>query len=181
MANHSEAYDYSYFEDISSVGGAAGAYALPQQEPHTEEPRKKVVELPGRRPQGEPEKQKRPKRSILKMALAAAYFTVVFGASIAVVFSQVQLTEITEAINSTKSELSEAQSVEVQLTMQAAQKMSDAEVERYAIEELGMGKLSGSQVVYLHVAQQDRGTVVQETGEGSWLDRVIAAVRGWFA
>ncbi len=92
-----------------------------------------------------------------------------------------QLTELTEKINEAKKDLEEAKSLEVQLTMQAAQKMSDAEVERYATEQLGMGKVTGSQVVYLHVAQQDRGTVVQELGEGSWLDRAIAAVRGWFA
>ena len=180
MANRSEAYDYSYFEDLSSVSAVMDDYAY--QEPQIEEePRENVVELPQRRPQREPEQQKRPKRSLLKMAMAVAYFMVVFGASIAVVFSQVQLTEITETINETKSQLSEAESLEVQLTMQAAQRMSDAEVEQYAIEQLGMGKLSGSQVVYLHVAQQDRGTVVQETGESSWLDQVIAAVRGWFA
>ncbi len=44
-----------------------------------------------------------------------------------------------------------------------------------------MGKLSSSQVVYLHVTQQDKGTVVQETGGGSWFERMWAAVKGWFA
>ena len=105
----------------------------------------------------------------------------VAGISAAAVYSEVQLTEITEQINEVKNQLEEAESLEVQLTMQATQRMSDAEVEQYAVEHLGMGKMSGSQVVYLHVAQQDRGTVLQEAGESSWLDKIFATVRGWFA
>ena len=115
------------------------------------------------------------------MAAAALCFGLIFLTALSAVHSEVQLTELAEEINMASKSLEEAKSREIQLSMQAAQKMSDAEVERYATEQLGMGKVTGSQVVYLHVAQQDRGTVVQELGEGSWLDRAIAAVRGWFA
>jgi len=59
--------------------------------------------------------------------------------------------------------------------------MTDAQVEDYATQQLGMGKLLGSQVVYLHVAQQDKGTVVQEIDSGSWLDQFFAWIRSCFA
>lgn len=187
MANRSEAYDFSYFEDISSVSAviddyAEQAYGLSQQEPQIEEkPRENVVELPQQRPHHEPEQRRRPKRSLLKMAAAMLSFTLVFTASFTAVYSEVQLTELNEKINIAKSDLEEAESLQVQLTMQAAQKMTDAQVEQYAVEQLGMGKLSSSQVVYLHVAQQDKGTVVQENAGGSWMDRLFETVRGWFA
>lgn len=179
MANRSEAYDFSYFEDRNAV---IDDYAYqPNTQPQVEEPRRKVVELPGRRPHKEPEQQKRPKVNWLRRIAAGTLMALVFTATMTAVYSEVQLTELTEKINDTRSQLEEAESLEVQLTMQAAQKMSDAQVEQYAVEQLGMGKLTGSQVVYMHVAQQDRGTVVQETGGGSWLNRVWAMVRGWFA
>lgn len=177
MANRSEAYDYSYFEDISSNTVIDDyAYQQPQIE---QEPRENVVELPQRRER--PESKPKHWRRRLEMAKYLAVILLVGGISAAAVYSEVQLTEITEEINEVKNQLEEAESLEVQLTMQAAQRMSDAQVEAYAVDQLGMGKLSGSQVVYLHVAQQDRGTVVQEAGESSWLDKVFATVRGWFA
>lgn len=177
MANRSEAYDYSYFEDISSNTVIDDyAYQQPQIE---EEPRENVVELPQRRER--PEIKPKHWRHILEMVKYVAVILLVGGISMSAVYSEVQLTEITEEINEVKNQLEEAESLEVQLTMQAAQRMSDAQIEEYAVEQLGMGKLSGSQVVYLHVAQQDRGTVLQEAGESSWLDNILATIRGWFA
>ena len=154
MANRAEAYDLSYFEDISSNGALIDdyAYEVPQiEEPQVEEqPERKVVELPRRKERQRQREETKPK--LRRNALRIAKYMMVIGLVTG-----------------------------VQLTMQAAQKMTDAQVEEYARGELGMGKLSSSQVVYLHVAQQDRGTVVQETGGGSWLERVWATVRGWFA
>lgn len=183
MANRAEAYDLSYFEDKNAVidDYSYGYYSAAEQPEIEQEPKEKVVELPRRRPHHEPEQQRRPKRSPLKMAAASLCFLLIFAASITAVYSEVQLTELTEKINKATSDLEEAQSLQVQLTMQAAQRMSDAEIEQYAVEQLGMGKLSASQVVYLHVAQQDKGTVVQETGGGSWLDRLLSELRGLFA
>ncbi len=182
MANRAEAYDFSYFEDISSNGAVIDDYALEQPQIE-EQPERKVVELP-RRQERQREKQETRKKlrrnttAIVKCMLA---ILLVGGVSAAALVSEVQLAEINEEISATKNDLEEARSLEVQLTMQAAQKMTDAQVEQYAVEELGMGKLSSSQVVYLHVTQQDKGTVVQETGGGSWFERMWAAVKGWFA
>ena len=77
-----------------------------------------------------------------------------------------QLTELTEEINQTSQALAEAESLEIQLNMAAAQKMTGAQVEEYAAS-LGMEKVSGSQVTYINVAQEDQGTVVQQVEEPS--------------
>ena len=47
MANRAEAYDFSYFEDISSNGAVIDDYALEQPQIE-EQPERKVVELPRR-------------------------------------------------------------------------------------------------------------------------------------
>lgn len=175
MAYHNEAVDFSLFEDRT-----AAVVLEPKIE---EQPRRRdnVVELPERKRQEEPEKQRKPQRRPLRMIAGALCFAVMFATGIGAVYSEVQLTELTEEINRAQTQLDEAQSLEVQLTMQAAQKMTDAQVEEYAAQQLGMGKLLGSQVVYLHVAQQDRGTVVQEVDSGSWLDQFLAWIRSCFA
>lgn len=177
MANRSEAYDFSYFEDRNAVIDDY-AYQQPQIE---EQPRENVVELPQQQPEHQPDQGRKPRHNFLRAVKNLIVIALVSGVAMTAVFSEVQLTELNEQISNTRNALAEAESLEIQLTMQATQRMSDAEVEAYAVEQLGMGKLSGSQVVYLHVAQQDRGTVVQDIEDGSWLDQVFAEVRSWFA
>ena len=84
------------------------------------------------------------------------------GAIGAIVFSQVQLTELTEQINTTTTALAEQESIAVQLEMQAAEKMNTDEIEAYARETLGMEKATEGQTTYISLAQEDAGTVVQE-------------------
>lgn len=182
MAYRTEAYDFSYFEERSTapelepriveeqVGGAVEA---PQ-------PQGEVVELP-EQPESRPERQAKPRHGLLKKAVGTLCFLALFGIGMVAVYSEVQLTELTDQIILAQRELGEAQSLEVQLNMQAAQRMTDAQVEAYAEQQLGMGKARGSQVIYMHVAQQDKGTVVQDLEEGSAIDRFFAQIRAWLA
>lgn len=176
MANRNEAYDFSYFEEHVDN-------TVPALDPRVQEqPRHNVVELPEQpeQPRQRPQRQARPKRGILRRAAAALCFAAVFATGISAVQSEVQLTELTEEINKTQNELAEAESLEVQLSMQAAQRMTDAQVEEYAVQ-LGMSKMTGSQVTYLHVAQQDKGTVVQDIEGASFFERLWNNIRSWLA
>jgi len=111
MAYHNGALDFSLFEDQDTA-----AVLQPQVEEQPQR-RENVVELPEQKPQKEPEKQPRPKHSPLRMIAGALCFAVVFATGIGAVYSEVQLTELTEEINTTQTQLDEAQSLEVQLTM----------------------------------------------------------------
>ena len=107
-------------------------------------------------------------------------FGVIFATVITVVYNQVQLTELTDQINTTTQQLEEAQSTEIQLNMEASQKMNGAAVEEYATNELGMSKVVSGQVTYVDVAQEDAGTVVrQATGDSFW-EKLWSTVRSWF-
>lgn len=175
MAYQSEAYDFSLFEDRNTA---------PELEPQIEEqPRRRdnVVDLPEQEEESQPRRREKPRHSPLKLVAGSLCFALLFGTGITAVYSEVQLTELSEQISTVQTELAEAQSLEVQLNMQAAQRMTDAQVESYAVQQLGMGKLAGSQVVYMHVTQQDKGTVVQEIEGGSWLDRLLGEIRAWLA
>ena len=170
----SEAYDFSLFEERSVVEDIpqwdnAQRVAEPQEETH-QKTRENVVELPQR----ELEKNRKPRMHPLRRAAAVLCFGVIFATVITVVYNQVQLTELTDQINTTTQQLEEAQSTEIQLNMEASQKMNGAAV------ELGMSKVVSGQVTYVDVAQEDAGTVVrQATGDSFW-EKLWSTVRSWF-
>ena len=167
----SEAYDFSLFEERGLVEDIpqwdnAQRVAEPQEEPHQKN-RENVVELPQR----ELEKNRKPRIRPLRRAAAVLCFGAIFATVITVVYNQVQLTT---------QQLEEAQSTEIQLNMEASQKMNGAAVEEYATNELGMSKVVSGQVTYVDVAQEDAGTVVrQATGDSFW-EKLWSTVRSWF-
>lgn len=172
-----EAFDFSRFQELE--GNAA-----PVLDPKIQEQPQRhdnVVAMPGQPEQPEHQPEPKPRRSPFKMIAAALCFGLIFITAISAVHSEVQLTELTEEITKTSQALEEAKSLEIQLSMQAAQKMSDTEVEEYAVQRLGMSKMSNSQVTYLHVAGQDQGKVVQDIAGKSWLEEALSAVREWLA
>lgn len=194
MANRGEAYDYSTFEDYSSYSDNRvpddfrefrdfrdynGTYDAAVPQPQIEDEPGRVVELPRREPERKPRHQAKRKHNPLKTLAAAVSFLFLFGLGMALVYSDVQLNQLSRDISKASTALDDAESLEIQLTMQAAALMTDAQVEAYAVQQLGMGKLTGSQVVYLHVAQQDRGTVVQDIEGKSWRDQLMAKLRSW--
>lgn len=179
----SEAYDFSLFEERTSteerVSNARWDNAQPEEQPR-EEPKKRSQENVVELPEEELKKNRKPRRHLVRRAAAVLCFGVVFSAVTLVVYNQVQLTELTEEINTTAKQLEEAESLEIQLNMEASAQMDGAAVEQYAQEELGMSKVSGGQVTYVNVAQEDQGTVVREATSGSFWENLWSAIQSWF-
>ena len=176
MANFSEAYDFALFEERSAA--APAVVEQPQQQPRRErKARENVVELP----QEGTQKQVNPKRHVFRFVVYFLFSSVVFITVVSVVQSQVLLTELTQEINTVTDDLAKAESVEIQLNMQAALRMNDAQVEQYAAGKLGMSKISGTQVTYINVARADQGRVLQDLDGGSVLDKLLASLRSLFA
>lgn len=173
MADRAEAYDFSLFESHYDN-------TVPAVEPRRERQTKKapnIVELPKK----ELEKNAKRKRHPFRAAMMVLSFSAFIAIAVAMVYSQEQLAMLTEKINAATQELAESESLEVQLNMRASQKMNDAEVEKYVTSELGMSKITSRQISYVNVAQQDRGTVMQKIDGGSPLDKLLSAIRSWFA
>lgn len=172
MENRSEAYDFALFE--SHYDNTAPARA-PRREQPVKAPN--VVELPKKQVKTAP----RPKRHPFKAMVAVMSFAAFLFLAVAMVYSQEQLAVLTEQINTASQTLAESQSLEVQLNMRAAQKMNGAQVEDYAVNQLGMNKVDNQQVTYVNVAQQDKGAVVQDLDGGSLLDKFLSKLRELFA
>ncbi len=171
MPYQEEAYDFSLFESHYD-----NTVPVPRREQQGRT-QSNVVELPKK----ELEKNARPKRHPVRAVAAALGFAVAISIATAMVYSQEQLAMLTVEINEATQTLKESESLEVQLNMQAAQKMNSSQVEAYAVGELGMNKIGSGQITYVNVAQQDKGTVVQSADGGSILDRVLAKFRSWLA
>lgn len=108
----------------------------------------------------------------LKVAATITCIAVIFSLVGYSVYGQVQLTELTEKINAQTKSLTQLESVEVQLQMQATSSMNVGELEEYARNVLGMEKVNNSQITYLNLAVEDKGDVIIEDG-GNFFDRIL--------
>ena len=151
MQVHNEAYDLSLFE--------------PKRK---EEPRKKnnIVELPAKRL----EQNRRPKAQPLRVFSTLLAMAVIVGIAGTMVYSQVQLTELTEQLNAAEKQLTESQSLYTQLSIKSDSQLSLRNVETYAKDELGMRKITQNQVECISLSEGDRGEVLQKTTGADWLD-----------
>lgn len=169
MANSSSAYDFDLFETQTAAA------------PVTPAPVKKKKANVIRLNEKQLRRSYRHNAHALRTMLNLGVVLVIVGAIGAVVFSQVQLTELTDQINTVTNDLAEQQSLAVQLEMQAASKMNTDEVEAYARETLGMEKASEGQTTYISLQQEDAGTVVRENNAPNIFTRIWESILSIFS
>ena len=155
MASTSNAYDFDLF-DSRDHGSAAPKLPEPKA-PQKQKQKNNVVKLDEKQLR----RSHRHSANTVKMLMNLAVVLVIVGAIGAVVFSQVQLTELTDEINTANESLSQEKSIAIQLEMQAASKLNTEEIEQIAREKLGMEKVADGQTSYISLTQDDEGTVVQ--------------------
>lgn len=126
----------------------------------------KIVQLP----LGNPQQQAKPKivkktRKQLKAETKRANLRAIKAISVAgvllcfigvIIFSRVQLDEVSRNINKKQSELSVLQSNNTSLEMQLNSMVSLDKVEDYAKNQLGMVKQEGYQVEYVNLSGSDK-------------------------
>ena len=149
------AYDFSRFEPT-------------QREQAAEVQKNNIIQLP----KEQLEKNARPQLHPVRLLSRLAMFAVILATVGSLVYGQVQLTELTDSINSTEQAISESESLYTQLQMKSDALLSIDSVEAYAEQNLGMRKAEKSQVEYITTAQGDEGTVLQSVGEQSLLDQI---------
>lgn len=145
-----EAYDLSLFEPK-------------RQEWH--EQKDNIVVLP----QEQLEKNRRQKVQPLRLAANLFCMAAVVSIVTAIVFSQVQLTELTDQVNTAAAQLEESESVYTQLKMRSDAQYTLQTVEDYAKDTLGMQKINQNQVTCVSLSEGDEGEVLQQIG-GNWWD-----------
>ena len=128
MASTSNAYDFDLF-DSRDHGSAAPKLPEPKA-PQKQKQKNNVVKLDEKQLR----RSHRHSANTVKMLMNLAVVLVIVGAIGAVVFSQVQLTELTDEINTANESLSQEKSIAIQLEMQAASKLNTEEIEQIAVD-----------------------------------------------
>lgn len=105
------------------------------------------------------------KRKTKPLAAIGALITPFMVLSIVaiMIYSQVQLTELTDKINAASLDLAEQQSVYTQLSMKAESKFSLRAVEEVSKERLHMRKSEPSQIKYIKLSQGDKAEITQSS------------------
>ena len=109
---------------------------------------------------------------VLTMLLVMTVAIGIFGYML---YSRVQIAELSDQISTAKSELSQAQSEYDYLNMQVQSKTSLANVEEYARNVLGMKKLDNYQVEYITIQDQTPVEVDSEQDD-SLIDSLLKYV-----
>lgn len=172
----SNAYDYSRFE---AEAAQSAAVAEPEREAPAKTAKKKsnVVVLNEKQLRRSRQRNALLAKTIVNLALVLTVVAMIG----AVVFSQVQLVELTDQIGSATKDLTEQKSLSVQLEMMAASKMNTNEIETYARDSLGMEKVSEGQTSYINLAQDDAGKVLQENAQPGILEEIWNTIRSIFS
>lgn len=150
------AYNSSSAYDLSSIGH-------PQQKP---KPELKVVKA---------------KRSLGASLLNFRTFSaaaVVVGMLTMMLYSQVELTEITDEINSLTTQLEELEGENTRLRSDLESTMSLRTIGEQAKNELGMNRRDKYQTVYIHMEAEDRAELTENSPDPALGQRIESAVTG---
>lgn len=155
------------------------AYDLSLFEPkplERQEQKSNIVELP----KEQLEKNRKNKVSPLRMIATFFVMAALVGVVTTIVYSQVQLTELTDQVNAAAKQLEESESVYTQLKMKSDSQFSLQTVETYAKDTLGMKKINQNQVVCISLSEGDKGEVLQESccdwvsSVWNWLQNLVS-------
>ncbi len=157
--NHDAAYDLNLFDDEFNFSTAAPKREIdnePQRQGRKKPIRRnKVVKLP----EEELNRIRRRKHSPVKIALGAVGAGVVTFVIGVIIVGQVQLTELNQKIITAEKTLADTESIYIQNQMKVESNLSNAEIEKYATEVLGMTKASNAQKEFVALETDDKAEV----------------------
>ena len=159
LANQTAAYDLSLFDDELNYSSAAPKRRHDEEEQKRgkkkQNHRNKVVKLP----EEELMKNRRRRHNPIKLALGGVSAAIVVFVIGVIIVGQVQLTELNQKIISAKDTLADTESIYIQNQMKVETNLSNAEIEKYATEVLGMTKASNAQKEFVALESNDKAEV----------------------
>lgn len=126
-------------------------------------------------------KKQRSRARTFRGVVSCFLLVIALGATGSIIFNQVQLTELTEEIDTAAQQLEESQSVYTQLQMKANANLSLATVESYAKENLGMRKIDQSQLVFVELSKGDKGEVVQDNSGNNFFTNLWNSIKNFLS
>lgn len=163
--NNNAAYDLSLFDEETSYGSAAPKRDhadAPEKSPSGARKKKaKVVQLP----EEELQKIRLRRHNPIKIALSTVCALVISAIIGAIIVGQVQLTELNQQVIDAQAKLEDTQSIYIQNQMKVEANLSNAEIEEYVQEKLGMTKASNAQKEFVTLESGDKAEVSSQREE----------------
>lgn len=128
-----------------------------------------VVQMPVPRPQ--PHK----KMALGPILRRAAVCAICFGMFGGLIYNQMTINELNTTIQKQSASLNRSQNEYIQLEMAAQARMTTEEVERYAVDVLGMQKLQNNQIEYIRMNDQDKIEIADSGNQSLW-----EKIQNWF-
>ncbi len=159
--NRNAAYDLSLFDDDNSYSWGTEAPKRQEKEVHKKKTAKKakkvskVVTLP----QDELDKIRRRKHNPLKLIVGGTGGLAVALVIGFIIVGQVQIMELNQKIISAEALLQDSQSIYTQNQMKVESVLSNAEIQEYAENVLGMTKASNAQKEFVTLSGGDKAEV----------------------
>ena len=179
--NRNAAYDLSLFEEDFSYSSASTApQRVEQDEPKKQAKKKsakvnKVVKLP----EEELHKIRRRKHNPLKLAIGTISGLAVALVIGTIIVGQVQLTELNQEIISAQALLADCESIRTQNQMKVEANHSNAEIEEYAENVLGMTKASNAQKEFVTLSGGDKAEITAKNGGNIFTEFVESIKNLW--
>lgn len=147
------------------------AYDFDRFSPQKQEQKNNVVQLPVERRQAKKQSSGAAARFLRNAAVCAVCF-VMFGS---LIYNEMTINELNTNIQKSSAQLERAKSEYIQLEMAAASRMTLEEIERYAIDVLGMQKLQNHQITYIRMSDKDKIEVLAKNDLSVW-----GEIKAWF-
>lgn len=94
------------------------------------------------------------------------------------IMAQIELVDITNSTVELNEQIAQLQQEQTKLKIAYESAFNLAEIEEYAVSELGMQKASAEQIVYIDTSAPDKAVVVYNPGSDSFVDRVSDFITG---
>lgn len=146
------AYDLSLFED----------------RPKVKKKKNNVVKMQRKKPHIKPKTRITPITALYSVVISA----IVVSVFSVMVYSQIQLTELTDKINTVDKALAESKSTYTQLKMRVESQYSLRSVEEYVENELFMKKVEPSQIEYIALSSCDKAELKNKVNKDSIFDKI---------
>lgn len=111
--------------------------------------------------------------------LTIAVFCLFIALVSTLIYSKVQLTEISDNISREQSELASLEGEATRLQLELEGKTSFGTIEEYATEYLGLSKVSSSQIEYIDLSDGNKVESLGEEGLASLLAKLKTALTGF--
>ena len=111
-------------------------------------------------------------KTVVKWAATFSVAFVLFGSTL---YNQMTLNELNNNIRTATTQLERSRSEYIQLEMAAASRLTMEEVERYAVDVLGMQKMQNNQLLYIRTNEDDKIIAHDDSSDTVW-----GKIRDWF-